>query len=416
MKIKKLSAFLLCFVVLLCSLPFASAQNTAMFDAAEKAGSYLREEMKSHSARVEFSVPVSENSLGNLQTIATDFKDAVYAEVFRHTGAPDEGDYLKYTYDTYHLDVNLSQDNKGQYYLDYYYDITYRITAAQEKELTEKLNALVPSLTSGCKNDYEKVRAIYGWIKDNVTYDRKNLNDSSNIIKYTAYAAAVNGTAVCMGYAMLFERMCLSAGVDCRFIGGYSKDPITGTDMSHGWNIVKLGGIYYYADCTWDDSLNSETYFLKGSENFPNHYAGDEFKTEEFAASATDFDLSAYLAAPPEESTTTPAEVTTRAEETTTTPPETTTAPAETTTLPAETTTAEENTTKPAQAAKRGDTDSNGIITVRDARFVLRVAILLEKVEKGSALYDICDADADGNVTVSDARKILRVAINLEQM
>lgn len=54
----------------------------------------------------------------------------------------------------------------------------------------------------------------------NVKYDYENLDDTDYKLKYTAYAALLNGTAVCQGYANLLYRMALEAGIDARFISG----------------------------------------------------------------------------------------------------------------------------------------------------------------------------------------------------
>lgn len=43
----------------------------------------------------------------------------------------------------------------------------------------------------------------------------------------------INKTAVCQGYASLFYRLALDAGVDTRVISGEAGGP-------HAWNIVKL--------------------------------------------------------------------------------------------------------------------------------------------------------------------------------
>jgi len=61
----------------------------------------------------------------------------------------------------------------------------------------------------------------------------------------------------------------------------------------------------------------------------------------------------------------------------------------------------------------RGDADLDGVVSVSDARITLRIAIGLEKAEKGSVLYNLADMNADGYVTVSDARLVLRKAIGL---
>ena len=81
-------------------------------------------------------------------------------------------------------------------------------------------------------------------------YDYTNLNDDNYKLKYTAYAAMCNGTAVCQGYSNLLYRMLLEAGVDCRIISGI------GVSGGHAWNIVRLGDLYYNVDATWDSNYD----------------------------------------------------------------------------------------------------------------------------------------------------------------
>lgn len=45
-----------------------------------------------------------------------------------------------------------------------------------------------------------------------------------------------------------------------------------------------LDGKYYSPDVTWDDQLDSETYFLCGDSDFPNHTPDGSFETAEFHA------------------------------------------------------------------------------------------------------------------------------------
>ena len=59
------------------------------------------------------------------------------------------------------------------------------------------------------------------------------------MLKYTAYAAMINKTAVCQGYASLLYRLLLECGVDCRVVTGY------GNGGRHAWNIVEVDGKYY---------------------------------------------------------------------------------------------------------------------------------------------------------------------------
>ncbi|MCD7944995.1 MAG: hypothetical protein LUH43_08990, partial [Clostridia bacterium] len=138
------------------------------------------------------------------------------------------------------------------------------------------------SLDLDTKCDYQKVVAIHDYICSNVTYDYTNLNDDTYTLKYTAYAALINGTAVCQGYATLFYRMALMAGLDVRYISGTATNNV-GETGAHGWNIVKIGNTYYNIDTTWDDGTSSTAYFLKGSTTFDtDHVRDSDYTTTAF--------------------------------------------------------------------------------------------------------------------------------------
>ena len=101
------------------------------------------------------------------------------------------------------------------------------------------------------------------------------MNDDTYIQKYTAYAALIDKTAVCQGYASLFYRMALDAGVDSRVITGDAGGP-------HAWDIVELGDKYYNLDSTWDAGKNNYSYFLKSMKAFFDHERDDAYKTSSF--------------------------------------------------------------------------------------------------------------------------------------
>lgn len=63
-----------------------------------------------------------------------------------------------------------------------------------------------------------------------------------------------------------------------------------------------------------------------------------------------------------------------------------------------------------------GDTDSDGKITVSDARLCLRAAIGLEYVDYESELFPEYDVDKDYEITVLDARLILRESIGIHEV
>lgn len=186
------------------------------------------------------------------------------------TADPRGGDYLRWTCGGYR-----AQCAYGGGKFDCTLTVTYYTTAGQEQELDNRLSSVLSGL--GVKSlelsDYEKIKKIYDYICSHVTYDYSHLENNSYTLQFTAYAALINGTAVCQGYANLLYRMLKEVGIDTRIVTG------TGNGGAHAWNIVKLGEMYYLVDSTWDASRKDTGYgyFLKGTTDFADHTAESDF-------------------------------------------------------------------------------------------------------------------------------------------
>jgi len=192
-----------------------------------------------------------------------------------HTGDPEEGDYLLWNFMGWGGQVYRSSEHNTWYYQ---FDLTlsYYTTRAQEREVNSTIDRFIKNNNLKKASDIEKIRTVYGYICDNVSYDYENLNDPGYTLKFSAYAALINRRAVCQGYASLLYRMLLELNVDCRvFAGETSGGP-------HAWNIIRVGDLYYYADATWDSGLEEYQYFLKCSENFPDHYRYVDYATLDY--------------------------------------------------------------------------------------------------------------------------------------
>ncbi len=227
--------------------------------------------------------------------------------IFPHNGNPTEGDYARWTYAG--ANYSASEDKTSDALIvSYNTSVEYYTTKAQEAALTTKLNQVMESLDLDTKTEYEKVKAIFDYIASHVTYDYDNLNNQSYKLKHTAYAALVNGTSVCQGYATLFYRMCLTAGLDARVITGSDTPGYS----DHAWNIVRIGNLYYNIDVTWDAGYEPEyyNYFLRGQDTFEYHYRDNEYDTTafhtEYPMSATDYDPTAVTPTPTNTPTPTP--------------------------------------------------------------------------------------------------------------
>ena len=214
-----------------------------------------------------------------------------------HTGVPNEGDYLMYQYGGLEASISLRVVN-GDVDIHYVYSIAYYTTARQEEAVTERVNELCEQLgLRGSGVGYKKIKAIYDWICDNVIYDYPNLNNEDYKIQYTAYGALIDGTSVCQGYANLFYRLALEAGVDTRIISGvaYTDPNDPSVSEGHAWNIVRLGSLYYHLDSTWDAGEEEYSWFLKGGDTLADHERSDGSQPDDFI----DYTSAAFYAAYP---------------------------------------------------------------------------------------------------------------------
>lgn len=241
----------------------------------DEALAYMREMMnvRQDTITIYLYLP-SQNS-----KIASDFFHAS----MEHTGAPKEGDTLMWQWNTMNCyDAQYISYSTGKWYYKLPYNITYYTTAEQEAAVDTAVAALKAEIFTDDMNDFETVKAAYDWICENVRYDYTNLNNSAYKLKYSAYAALIDRTAVCQGYALLMYRLMLEQGIDCRLIPGDGGG-------AHAWNIVELDDVYYNLDATWDEGRSPENYlwFLLNQESFVDHvrYNNDKYgyyDTEEF--------------------------------------------------------------------------------------------------------------------------------------
>lgn len=217
-------------------------------------------------------------------------------KVFDETDNPDEGDYLRWVYEhigTVDDIVDYYFDGKNYYYFHFPLEFTYYTTRAQENAVDERIDEVIEDFNfDAFTTQRQKIDTIYNFITDNVTYDYKNLEVESYKLKYTAYAALINGTSVCQGYALLFYRLARECGLKTRVVTGKSRN------QNHAWNIVEIGSNYYYLDSTWDAGVEetSYEYYLKGSDSFvPSHIPDRDYTTSDFKQkypiSESDMDL-----------------------------------------------------------------------------------------------------------------------------
>ena len=231
---------------------------------------YVREKAKEREEEIGLIVP---------KKVFDQLDKERYSDVFEHTGDPSGGDYLFCSLASRRMWYCPWNDSGTEYAVVYYFN--YRDDADEAAEADAVVNGLVFSLglTDSSKSDYDKIKAIHDYIADNVEYDYDTYYGETTDYPetYTGYGAIVKHLAVCQGFAAMFYRLCLEAGIDARIIDSRQQN--------HAWNIVRLEGLYYLMDCTWDENSGSDKYFLCGRYDFRRHgNTDDQFQDAAFAA------------------------------------------------------------------------------------------------------------------------------------
>lgn len=129
--------------------------------------------------------------------------------------------------------------------------------------------ALSKFITRDYKTDEEKVRAIYSWIIQNIAYDPEEYkqfnysfknyrerNDKEEKTREKIIERTLKyGTAVCEGYAMLFEKLCELQGINNYLVRGDTKTNFDDIGRpfarTHMWNVAEIDGQQYLFDATW---------------------------------------------------------------------------------------------------------------------------------------------------------------------
>ncbi len=261
------------------------AESDVVYTTEEEVAQAFKEAMKKRETTLVVQYQTTENLFADGALNA--FTQRLITLALAHTGNPQEGDFLRWQYGGFETDI--SGGSSGGVYTDTLtFTLNYYTTLEQETELTTAVNSLLSSLNLEGKTNYEKFRTIYDYMTENIVYDYANLHDDSYKLKYTAYAALINKTAVCQGYALLLYRLLLEEGIDARLIAGNATNS-SGESEGHAWNIVKLGRYYYNTDSTWDASYHQGgvdyAFYLRNMENFnKDHVRDEEYLSDDFMA------------------------------------------------------------------------------------------------------------------------------------
>lgn len=157
-----------------------------------------------------------------------------------------------------------------------------------------EIDSLVILLTGGLRKDIDKVRSVFIWIANNITYDLERFNERKREPAITTQKDQTQAAqivfetrlALCEGYSNLLKYMCNTAGVQAEIVEGIGRPQEKTFDM-HGWNAVKIDNEWYLLDVTWAaggiseknnsfvKKFDNKFYLLSTGEFIKSHYPFD---------------------------------------------------------------------------------------------------------------------------------------------
>ncbi len=151
---------------------------------------------------------------------------------------------------------------------------------------TMTLEKAAKEITKTAKTDKEKARALFTWIKKNISYDYASVGNPDNFSDSSLDARSAEGTfrnrkGVCDGYSSLFYEFGIFAGLDVDYVTGmvkldssYNKmNELTDEKNAHAWNCVHTAKGDILLDCTWGWFDVDPAYMI--FSHYPN---GDNFQ------------------------------------------------------------------------------------------------------------------------------------------
>lgn len=128
----------------------------------------------------------------------------------------------------------------------------YIYTDSEIQEIQDSMEQCfqeVKNLIPADASDYEKVRIVYTYIIDQTDYQTGDDDQSIAGVFWKK-------KAVCAGYAGAVQYLLERLDIPCVYVDGSTS----GSTEGHAWDIVKIGGAYYYVDATNGDQPD----FLNG--------------------------------------------------------------------------------------------------------------------------------------------------------
>ena len=122
-----------------------------------------------------------------------------------------------------------------------------------EREVAQQAQAVIAEVIEPGMSDWEKELALHDYIVNHCDYTLDILAPhNSDALGFFRY-----GECRCAGYCDAFRLLGRLAGLEVEMIGGPTSRDQSGS-KGHAWSLVRLDGLWYVVDISWDDLIEAE--------------------------------------------------------------------------------------------------------------------------------------------------------------
>jgi len=158
--------------------------------------------------------------------------------------------------------TGITQSQKEFKYID---EIVHQLPDS----LTYSTDNIANYINSKFFTQSEKVRAVFCWVAENISYDYKNLfsldENQDSAIKMNEILNTKKG--VCLDYSSLYADICGKVGIKAYIVNGYTKIDKRVIQNPHAWCAILVDSIWYLTDPTWGAGYMHDTLFVKKLNN-----------------------------------------------------------------------------------------------------------------------------------------------------
>lgn len=175
---------------------------------------------------------------------------------------------------TYWLEFNMMDTDAGVYYNRLKFSISINDAGHPS------ISAIVTNAVSQAKantdgSDYGMALWLHDWLLDQLEYD-------NSLYWCSAESALTRGLGTCESYQRAYAKLLDSAGI--------SNGRVEGN--GHAWNAVKMDGVWYQVDPTWDD--NGDDWYAGVNERHLYFGLTDELMAVAHSDHATNYAADGY--------------------------------------------------------------------------------------------------------------------------